>query len=33
VSGAAILAAPSGPLNLIDVNTSTHQISLSLPLH
>jgi hypothetical protein len=33
VSGADILAAPSGPLNLIDVNTSTHQISLSLPLH
>jgi len=33
LSGAAILAAPSGPLNLIDVNTATHQISLSLPLH
>jgi len=33
LSGADILAAPSGPLNLIDVNTSTHQISLSLPLH
>ena len=33
LAGAAILAAPSGPLNLIDVNTSTHQISLSLPLH
>jgi len=33
VSSGTILAAPSGPLNLIDVNTSTHQISLSLPLH
>ncbi len=33
LSSATILAAPSGPLNLIDVDTSTHQISLSLPLH
>jgi hypothetical protein len=33
VSSGTILAAPSGPLNLVDVNTSTHQISLSLPLH
>ena len=28
-----ILAAPNGPLSLVDVNTSTHQISLSLPIH
>ena len=33
VSSGDILAAPSGPLSLIDVNTVTHQISLSLPLH
>jgi hypothetical protein len=33
VSSAAILAVPSGPLSLVDVNTSTHQISLSLPIH
>jgi len=33
VSSGTVLAAPSGPLNLIDVNTSTHQISLSLPIH
>ena len=32
VANNAILAAPSGPLTLIDVNTTTHQISLSLPL-
>ncbi|HKC38256.1 MAG TPA: hypothetical protein VKC15_01805 [Gemmatimonadales bacterium] len=31
-AGGAILAAPSGPLNLTDVSTVTHQISLSLPL-
>ena len=31
-AGGAILAAPTGPLNLTDVNTTTHQISLSLPL-
>jgi len=31
-AGGAILAAPSGPLFLTDVNTVTHQISLSLPL-
>ena len=28
-----ILAAPTGPMRLVDANTSTHQISLSLPLH
>jgi hypothetical protein len=33
VANGTILAAPSGPLNLVDVNTSTHQISLSLPIH
>jgi hypothetical protein len=33
VSSGTILAAPSGPLSLVDVNTSTHQISLSLPIH
>ena len=33
VASGTILAAPSGPLNLVDVNTSTHQISLSLPIH
>ena len=33
VSNGDILAVPSGPLTLIDVNTSTHQISLSLPIH
>jgi hypothetical protein len=33
LASAAILAVPSGPLSLIDVNTATHQISLSLPLH
>jgi len=32
LSSGTILAAPSGPLNLVDVNTTTHQISLSLPL-
>jgi len=32
LAGGTILAAPSGPLNLTDVNTTTHQISLSLPL-
>jgi len=31
-AGGSILAAPSGPLNLTDVKTATHQISLSLPL-
>ena len=33
LASGTILAAPSGPLSLVDVNTSTHQISLSLPLH
>lgn len=33
LASGTILAAPSGPLSLIDVNTSTHQISLSLPIH
>ncbi len=33
VANSSILAAPSGPLTLIDVNTSTHQLSVSLPLH
>jgi hypothetical protein len=33
VSTGAILAVPSGPLSLVDVNTATHQISLSLPIH
>ena len=33
LSSETILAAPSGPLSLIDVHTSTHQVSLSLPLH
>jgi hypothetical protein len=32
VAGGTILAAPIGPLNLTDVKTATHQISLSLPL-
>lgn len=32
IAGGAILAVPTGPLNLTDVNTSTHQISVSLPL-
>ncbi len=32
LAGGTILAAPNGPLNLTDVNTSTHQISVSLPL-
>ncbi|HEY3222014.1 MAG TPA: hypothetical protein VGJ80_14885 [Gemmatimonadales bacterium] len=32
LAGGTILAAPNGPLNLTDVNTTTHQISLSLPL-
>jgi len=31
-AGGSILAAPNGPLNLTDVSTTTHQISLSLPL-
>ena len=31
-AGGSILAAPTGPLNLTDVSTTTHQISLSLPL-
>jgi hypothetical protein len=31
-AGGSILAAPTGPLILTDVNTTTHQISLSLPL-
>ena len=33
LAGGTILAAPTGPLNLMDVSTTTHQISLSLPLH
>ncbi len=32
LAGGSILAAPTGPLNLTDVSTTTHQISLSLPL-
>jgi hypothetical protein len=32
LAGGTILAAPTGPLNLTDVSTTTHQISLSLPL-
>jgi hypothetical protein len=32
LSAGMILATPSGPFNLRDVNTTTHQISLSLPL-
>ncbi|HEV8264743.1 MAG TPA: hypothetical protein VGQ06_07315 [Gemmatimonadales bacterium] len=32
LAGNSILAAPTGPLVLTDVNTTTHQISLSLPL-
>jgi len=32
LAGNSILAAPTGPLNLTDVNTATHQISLSVPL-
>jgi len=32
LAGGTILAAPNGPLNLTHVNTTTHQISLSLPL-
>ncbi|MGH7521368.1 MAG: hypothetical protein ACREMI_08820 [Gemmatimonadales bacterium] len=32
LAGGTILAAPTGPLNLTDVNTSTHQLSVSLPL-
>jgi hypothetical protein len=28
----SIIAPPIGPLNLMDVNTTTHQISISLPL-
>ena len=31
-AGAAILAAPTGPLFMTDVSTVTHQISISLPL-
>jgi hypothetical protein len=33
LSGNDFLAAPSGPLSLVNVNTTTHQISLSLPIH
>jgi hypothetical protein len=33
LASGTILAAPSGPLSLVNVNTWTHQISLSLPLH
>jgi hypothetical protein len=32
LASGTILAAPNGPLNLTHVNTTTHQISLSLPL-
>jgi hypothetical protein len=32
LASGTILAAPSGPLNLMGVATTTHQISLSLPL-
>lgn len=32
LAGGTILAVPTGPLNLTDVNTSTHQFSVSLPL-
>ena len=31
-AGAAILAAPNGPMFMTDVSTVTHQISISLPL-
>jgi hypothetical protein len=33
LASGTILAAPNGPVNFTDVNTTTHQISLSLPLH
>jgi len=33
LASGTILAAPNGPLNLTHVNTTTHQISLALPLH
>ena len=32
VAGSSILVAPSGPLSLTEVRTTTHQISISLPL-
>ena len=32
LAGATILAAPTGPLNLTKVNTTTHQISISVPV-
>ena len=32
VAGSSILVAPSGPLSLTEVRTTTHQISVSLPL-
>ena len=32
LSGGMLVATPNGPLSLVDVNTTTHQISLSLPL-
>lgn len=33
LSGNDFLAAPTGPLNLVNVNTTTHQLSLSLPIN
>jgi hypothetical protein len=33
LSSGTILATPSGPLSLVGVNTTTHVISLSLPIH
>jgi hypothetical protein len=32
LSSGMLVATPTGPLSLTDVNTTTHQISLSLPL-
>ncbi|HEX4600223.1 MAG TPA: hypothetical protein VH116_02420 [Gemmatimonadales bacterium] len=32
LAGGGILVAPSGPLSLQDVSTTTHQVSISLPL-
>ena len=32
-AGNDFLAVPTGPLSLVNVNTTTHQISLSLPIH
>ena len=32
LAGGSILVAPSGPISLQEVSTTTHQISISLPL-